>query len=235
MGTNTDVEDGVAMVFAERFYQQFLGSGLDAQSAVDAANALFMAEFGEKSPHVIWKKVSSLPRVSEMSKDIDLAISNVFYRAAMRTSMSSEGSIHDVDEAMRDISEALGTGNVRSRRSGKIIESASFPEDWLWEPRVASFVSKAQKAISVVRKSLDVLTQGSPGHDLVYGNASNFDTSASVPEWMRRVNDVDRGRNRIIRGLNELMDGSNVTPLGLIDMSFSNKAIADEERAITAH
>lgn len=235
VGTNTEVEDGVAMDFAERFYQQYLGSGLDAQSAVDAANASFVACFGEDAPHVIWKKVSSLPKVSAMSNDINLAIRNVFYRAAMQNPMCSEGSIQDVDEAMRDISETLGTGNVRSRRSGEIIGSASFPEDWLWEPRIADFVSKAQKAISAVRKSLNVLRQGSAGRDFVYGNASNFDTSASVPEWMQRVNEVDRGRNRIIRGLNGLMAGSNVTPLDLIDMSFSNKAIADEERAITAH
>lgn len=228
VGTSDAVDDDVATMFTLKFYEHLFNSNVDVRTAFRLAKAYLKADLGDNTPHSVWMTLSSMPPVDTMAQTAFTALRGVFDRSAMQVPMHGEFSIAELDHALQDISHALGTGEVRSRRSGAPIAPASFPVEWLHEPRIADFVSEARDGISTVRRSLDVLQQGAGSEDRVIGNVLNFDQSVSRAEWMRRVNKVDRGRNKIINAVNKLLNNSRVPPLNSIPLSFSRQTIARE-------
>jgi hypothetical protein len=209
-----------------KFYQHLIGSTVDVRTAFHLAKAYLEADLGDHTPHSVWMTLSSMPPVDTMAQTVFTALRGVFDRSAFQVPMHNEFSIAELDHALQDISHALGTGEVRSRRSGAPIAPVSFPVEWLHEPRIADFVSEARRGIATVRRSLDVLRQGAGTEGRVIGNVLNFDQSVSRAEWMRGVNKVDRGRNKIIKAVNKLLNSSQVPPLREISMSFSRQTVA---------
>lgn len=228
VGTSDAVDDDVATMFTLKFYEHLIGSNVDVRTAFRLAKAYLEADLGDNTPHRVWMTLSSMPPVGTMAQTVYTALRGVFDRSALQVPMHNEFSIAELDHALQDISHALGTGEVRSRRSGAPIAPVSFPVEWLHEPRIADFVSEARRGISIVRRSLDVLQKGAGTEGRVIGNVLNFDQSVSRAEWMRRVNKVDRGRNKIIKAVNKLLNNSQVPPLSEIPISFLSQTIARE-------
>ncbi|OMH36839.1 hypothetical protein BGP79_13870 [Tersicoccus sp. Bi-70] len=224
VGTSDAVEDDVASMFTQKFYEHLLDPNVDASAAFGLAKAYVEADLGDAIPHSVWMALSSMPSVDAMARTVLSALRNVFDRSAMQVSMRNEFSFDELDQALQDMSHALGTGQVLSRRNNALIAPVSFPIEWLYEPRLAGFVSEARAGISTIRRTLDVLRQGARG-DRVYGNVLNFDNSASQAEWMQRVNKVDMARNKIIKAMNKLLHGSGTPILRQIPLSFSKQTI----------
>lgn len=225
IGTSAAVDDDIAAEFTRRFYEHFVALDFDVVKAFNIAKEYLGADLGDETPHGVWMTVSSMPPVDAMGRTVFTALRNIFSRPAMHVPMRHEASIGELDDALQDISHALGTGEARSRRTGALIQSAYFPVEWLYEPRISKFVRVAGAAIASIRRDLAVLSQGAGGQDRVFGNVLNFDQSVSPAEWMRRINQVDRGRNKIIRAMNDLLRGSGVPNVDPIRISFSSQDI----------
>lgn len=234
VGTSDAVDDEVATMFTRKFYEHLFASNLDVKNVFSLAKAYLGADVGD-TPHRMWMALSSMPPVDTMAQTIFTSLRGVFDRGAMQVPMRNEFSIAELDHALQDISHALGTGELLARRTPGPIARVSFPAVWLYEPRIADFVSEARRSIATLRLSLDMLQKGAGGEDRVIGNMLNFDPSVSRAIWMRRVNKVDDGRNKIIKAVNKLLNSSQVTPLERIPMSFSRRVItrtdADEQAA----
>ncbi|WP_282081640.1 CHAT domain-containing protein [Brachybacterium paraconglomeratum] len=231
VGTSDAVEDDVATMFTQKFYNHLFTPDADVREAFRVAKAYVEADLGDATPHSMWMALSSMPPVDSMAQAVFTSLRGVFDRGAMQVSMRNEFSFAELDHALQDMSHALGTGQVLSRVNRAPIEPASFPAEWLYEPRIADFVSKARAGISAVRRNLDVVRQGAGDQDRVFGNVLNFDGSASPAEWMRRVNKIDAARNRIVKAANELLAGSGAPPLRKIPPSFTEQAIERAARS----
>lgn len=231
VGTSDTVDDDVATAFTLKFYQHLFAPDVDVRKAFRLAKAYVEADSGDDTPHSFWMTLSSMPPVDTMTQTVFTALRLVFERSAMQVSMRQEVSMDELDEALQDISHALGTGEVLSRRHGVSIDSVSFPAEWLLDPHIGDFARDARSAIAAVRRSLAVLRQGAGGQVRVFGNVLNFDESMSPAKWMRTVNGVDRGRNKIIKGVNELLSNSEEPPLTSIPVSFSRQQIKRAEQS----
>lgn len=226
VGTSSRVDDDLAAEFAVRFYDHLYGASSDVSTALDVAKAYIKADLQEDPPYDVWMTVSSLPPVDAMARTVSTALRTVLMRSAMQTPMRYEVSIDALDVAMQDIAHALGTGQILNRRTRQPIDTASFPAEWLHDPVITKFVRQVQASFAEIRRDLRVLRAGASGHDQIIGNMLNFDDSVSRATWMKRVNSMDRGRNKIIRATNELMAQSGLPPLPTIEASFSRKEIA---------
>lgn len=233
VGTTHAVDDDVALMFTQKFDEHLFDPNMDVSAAFDLAKAYVDADLGDAAPHSVWKTLSPMPRADSMARTVFQALRGVFDRSAMQVSMRMEFSFAELDDALQDMSHALGTGQVRSRRNNSVILPSSFPVEWLYERRIAEFVRKARIGISTVRRNLDVLRRGATGTDRVSGNVLNFDGSMSRADWMRQVNKVDTARNKIVEAANELTAGSGELPLSLIKPSFTKQEIESSTQSGT--
>ncbi|MDH6293135.1 hypothetical protein [Rhodococcus opacus] len=220
IGTVSEVDDELAAQFSEKFYDHLIGSAASPQKAYDVANAYAVADWGNEVPHAAWFVLSPLPAVDQMAQTIWTGLRGIFNRAAFTVSMKNEMSLQDLDDALQDVSHALGTGQVLSRRDRTVIPPASFPPEWLQEPTVQSFVTSALRGVNDTRKALADLREGNEGVDCIIGNAINFNPAVAQDEWMKRINRVDRARNNILRAINALLERNNIPPFSLIPDSY---------------
>ncbi len=233
VGTTNLIDDDVAALFAPKFYESLIASSGQVSRAFNTAKAYSKADFDVDSPHTLWLNLSSLPAVDKMTEEVYAAVQGIFNRQAMQARMRDEVSFAALDQALTDISHALGTGEVLSRTTGRPIASVSFPAQWLSDPRIHSFAHNARRKINDIRRELTSLRRGADGHDMIYGNMLNFDTSdkgLSRSEWMNHANEIDRKRNSIIRAFNKLVEGISRPLLPLIELSFTKEEIAAASR-----
>ena len=218
IGTVSEVDDELAAQFSEKFYDHLIGSAASPQKAYDVANAYTVADWGEV-PHAAWFVLSQLPAVDQIAQTICTGLRGIFNRPAFTDSMKDEMSLQDLDAALQDVSHALGTGQVLSRRDRTVIPPASFPPEWLQEPTIQRFVTSALRGVTDTRRALADLREGIQG-DRVIGNAFNFNKAVAQDEWMKRVDDVDRARNRILRAINTHLVRNNIPRFSLIPVSY---------------
>ncbi|KLL95664.1 hypothetical protein NJ76_23900 [Rhodococcus sp. IITR03] len=214
-----EVDDELAAHFSEKYYDHLIGSAASPQKAYDVANAYAVADWGNEVPHAAWFVLSPLPAVDQMAQTICSALRGIFNRAAFTDSMKDEMSLKDLDDALQDVSHALGTGQVLSRRDRTVITPASFPSEWLQDPTIQRFVTSALRGVTDTRRALAVLREGIQG-DRVIGNAFNFNQAVAQDEWMKRVDGVDRARNRILRAINTHLVRNDIPRLSLIPLSY---------------
>lgn len=226
IGTVSEVDDDLAAEFSGRFYDHLIGSAGSPQQAYDVATAYTVADW-EEVHHAAWFVRSQLPAVDQMAQTIGDCLHTIFNRPAFKETMRNEVSMTDLDDALQDVSHALGTGQLLSRRTGTVIPPGSFPVEWLQEPTVNDFVEKAVRGISAVRRALAPLREGDHGNaDRIIGNAFNFDSSVPPAERMKCANKVDRARNQILKSVNKILIHNNIPPFSLIPDSFSPAEIS---------
>lgn len=221
IGTASEVDDDLAAGFSEKFYQHLVRDAASPEEAYRVANAYAVADWPDEVPHSAWFALSRLPAVDQMARTIGAGIRGIFDRSAFKTQMRCEVSMRELDDALQDVSHALGTGQVRSRQHRTVIAPASFPPEWLQDPEIQDFVVSATRGIAATRRALAIVKGGAQGMDYVAGNVLNFDPSATQDEWMNRVNKVDRARNQILKAANELVVRNNLQPFPEIALSFS--------------
>lgn len=228
IGTTSAIDDDLAAVFAENFYRHLRGESASPEKAYKIARAYAEADWTmpNEVSHSAWFSQSPFPPVSEMAQDVNRRIRAIFSRPAFTTRMRDDASMQELDDALQDVSHALGTGEVLSRRHQTVIQSASFPPEWLEAPEIQSFLVDATRGLIKARSDLAVLKAGSPSEDRIIGNVLNFDSNVPEHEWMLRVNKVDRARNQILEAANKLFVRRGVDALRPIDSSFSRADIS---------
>ncbi|NIL84719.1 hypothetical protein RhoFasGS6_02092 [Rhodococcus fascians] len=224
VGTRSAVDDDLAHHFAATFYRHLTGPAESPNEAFNVALAYAEADWGEEVSHEMWCEVSHLPPVDDMARTIYGALKNVFNRAAFQLPMSQEASIAELKDALQDVGHALGTGEVRSRESGSVIQPLRFPVDWLHQPEIRNFVLSANRGIADTRRAVDAVAVGVQG-DFVVGNAFNVNQGVAKAEIMRQINEVDRKRNQIIAAVNRLFANQGISPLPKISLSFTKQQI----------
>lgn len=131
-------------MFIQKFYEHLFDPNTGVSVAVDLTKACVDADLGDATPHSVWKTLSPMPRADSMARTVFGALRGVFDRSGMEVSVRMEFSFDELDHALQDMSHALGTGQIRSRRNNSVILPSSFPVDWLYEPRIPEFVGKAR-------------------------------------------------------------------------------------------
>jgi hypothetical protein len=235
IGTTSEVDDELAMQFSKTFYQHLIGARSTPREAFQVARAYVEPEWGVEHSHAAWFASSHLPPADFMARTIVDGLRGIFSRPAFTDSMKRETSMRDLETALKDVSHALGTGQVLSRRDRTPIPSVSFPADWLQHADIQRFVLAARRGLNATQRALNVLTSGVQGQDFVIGNALNFDTSVTTDEWMNRINKVDRARNQILKAANALLVRNDLTPLPLIPQSYGQADMHLVRRHIGVH
>lgn len=223
VGTRSAVDDDLAQHFAGTFYRHLTGPAESPNEAFNVARAYAKADWGEEVSHEMWGGISDLPPVDEMARTIHSSLMSVFNRAAFQISMRQEASIVELKQALQDVSHALGTGEVRSRK-GDVVQSLNFPVEWLHQPEIREFVLSANRGIAAARRAVNIVAAGVQG-DHVVGNAFNFNPSVTKSECMQQINEVDKQRNKILSAVNRLFARQGISPLPKVSISFTKKQI----------
>lgn len=226
IGTGLAVDDDQAEQFSKMFYQHLIADALTPRKAYDLAHSHIATNWG--SDDVVqsaWFNPSQLPAVDRMVQDIDTAIRVIFSRSAFRFPMRDEGSIKELEDALDDVSYALATGQVVSRKHRNTIQPSSFPAAWLHAPEVEGFVITAMRRIALVRDRLAVIKAGALNDRPAVGNQLGVDDTATREQWMERMNEVDAARNRVLKAANKLFERGNLAPLAMIKPSYTKKEL----------
>ncbi|WP_083403562.1 CHAT domain-containing protein [Curtobacterium sp. MCBA15_001] len=229
VGTTAAVEDELAAQYAGHFYRQLLNVNADPARADQVASAYVVSDWVELPPHRVWVSHSNLPPVSQMAQDIHIALRQILDRPAFKIEMRQEFSLQQVLDALDDVSHALGTGQVRSRRWRTVVDPASFPPEWLQDRAIQKFVGSAHRAIVNVRHALADLDGFLNGADNV-GNVVAQLTDKELTAVMELSNKIDHSRNVILKEVNRLLVSRQVLPLPPIPLSFSAQELAAARR-----
>lgn len=224
IGTTSGIQGDEAAAFSKTFYDHLVKPPVSPRTAFDIAAAYADAEY-PKPLHRAWFSRSSLPYLDQMASDIYTALKDIFDRDSFRVSLRGEASMEDLNVALQDIAHALETGEVKSRHNRAVIPHISFPKEWLSaDPHIQHFVRIAQRGINATRKELLTVMDGTRDAR-IFGDVSNLDSDTPAHEWMKKMNNVDRTRNRILKAASNLIAHANLDPFPSIPDSFSKAEI----------
>lgn len=226
VGAGLAVDDDQAALFSEMFYRHLIKDAMEPPKAYELAYAHVASEWGsDLMVHSAYFRPSEVPAIEEMAQNIYTGIRGVFSRSSFRFPMKNEASIKDLEDALDDVTHALGTGQVLSRKYRNVITPLSFKAEWLQAPEVEKFVLTAAKKIAATRTALAVLKAGALDDCPIHAGKFAFDNTFTTAEWMTRVNKVDFARNRVLTAANELFQHSNLPPIAPIERSYTKAQI----------